>query len=83
MTPITFTNNLSDVLAFTGVIKLKVDDIPENGEVVVLEERVDGTYEIPGDWAVLRYPTRSRLMELLGNYKIRRSHTGIAVGTTE
>ena len=81
MTTVTFTANLSGVIAFSGTVKIKCDDIPEGGFVELQEERVNGAYERPNEnWAVMGYPTRSRLFELKGNYKIKRSHDTISVG---
>jgi hypothetical protein len=81
MIEVSFTSGLSDAIAFSGTVKIKCDDIPEGGFVELMEERVDTTYERPNDnWAVIGYPTRSRLFELKGNYKVRKSHDVIKVG---
>lgn len=81
LTTVSFTSNLSDAIAFSGTVKIKCDDIPAGGFVELLEERVDTTYERPNEsWAIIGYPVRSRLFELKGNYKIRRSHDTISVG---
>ena len=81
MTSFVFTNNESAVVYFNGIVKIKCDDIVPGAQVVILEERVDGVYEFPGDsWAVIQYPEKSRLVELMGNYKIKRTNSSIAVG---
>jgi hypothetical protein len=81
MTSVSFTSNLSDAIAFAGTVKIKCDDIPVGGFVELLEERVDGAYERPNEnWAIMGYPVRSRLFELKGNYKIRRSVDTVGVG---
>lgn len=84
MTSISFTGNLSGVIPFSGVVKIKVDDMQRGEFVQILEERVDGTYENAvdkdGNLLQLRDKQRSALFELLGNYKIQRSSDSISVG---
>jgi hypothetical protein len=81
LTTVSFTANLSDAIAFSGTVKIKCDGIPEGGAVELLEERVDAAYEGTGEaWSVINWPKKSRLFELLGNYKIKRSHDSIVVG---
>ena len=90
MTPISFTANLSGVLAFTGIVKIKCDDIPEGGNVQWQEDRNDGEYEtVSGgslfghQWGLIGYGETSKLFDLRGNYKILRSHSTISVGYEE
>ena len=81
MTLVSFTDNISDGIVFTGLTKLKIDNLQEGQEVILLEETTLGAFEFPGeDYAVMQYPTKSRLLELLGTYKIKRSASNILVG---
>jgi hypothetical protein len=84
LTEVTFTNDLSGAIAFSGTVKIKCDDINEGQFVEIQEARVDGTYERAGgvdeNWSVIAWPKRSRLFELRGDYKIKRSHSTISVG---
>lgn len=87
LTPFSFTNDLSDAVAFTGTVKIKVDDIPEGGSVEIQEVRGDGAYEKAGgvneNWSILSYGDHSRLFSLVGSYKIKRSHSSISVSYEE
>lgn len=81
---VSFTSNLSSAIYFDGVVKIKADDLQEGSFVRLLEERVDGTYEIAvnneGNPLQVAYPQRSALFDLKGNYKINRSSEAIPVG---
>lgn len=87
LTEFTFTNDLSDAVAFTGTVKIKCDDIPEGGLVEIQEVRVDGTYEKAGgvneNWSIFNHGDRSRLFTLVGSYKVKRSHSVTAVAYEE
>jgi hypothetical protein len=86
-TAVSFTNNLSGAIAFSGIVKIKCDDMVAGDYVHIMEERNDGAYEEPGDqfqsWSYIFYPQKSALFELYGNYKIARSSSTIAVGYVE
>jgi len=90
MTSVSFTANVSGAIAFTGIVKIKCDDIPEGGNVQIQEERNDGGYEtVNGNslfghqWGLIGYGETSKLFDLRGNYKIVRSHSTISVGYEE
>jgi hypothetical protein len=86
-TAFSFTDNVSAAVAFSGIVKIKCDDMIAGDYVIIQEERNDGAYENSADqniggiaWGLISGPQRSGLFELYGNYKVVRSRTGIAVG---
>ena len=87
MTPITFTGTTSEVLTFSGLTKIKCDNIPPGGYVEVHEELSDSSgYEQAVGTAgklVVEWPQTSGLFNLLGNYELVRSSETIKVGYEE
>lgn len=89
LTPITVTTSLAttEVVALSGVARIRADALIDNDKVFIYEETNTATeYDIvrdttyPGRHILLDAATPSVLFEGYGNYKFVISRAGIEVG---
>ena len=75
-----FTENLSDIVNFSGPVKLKIDNLKNGMFLILLEEDTSGNYVPVGPWGVFRNEETNASCYLQGNYRFKRSHSEIEAG---